>query len=244
MDFTTTETWIDLLVIVIAFVAVIVGIITGIKMFKQEDSVKEEEPSLKSSVQKPVSLKKEESSLQEEKEKVSKKVQEQVIEKEISLVNSASQKSFNHIQEKDTQPVNPVVSSTTRQTSPGHHFSSSPESIKPPKLEADQLSLDTPNTLLLKLRNAGNRLIYKKIKTNDHNQLDIQYQAPDRKVNKMIEEFPSGSTMTFSLSGQGIIAKTYHFTIYFGDDEGNLYTQQVAGMGKEYPIVDVPRKIA
>ncbi|MCB0851230.1 MAG: hypothetical protein KDD63_03230, partial [Bacteroidetes bacterium] len=120
MDFTTTETWIDLLVIVIAFVAVIVGIITGIKMFKQEDSVKEEEPSLKSSVQKPVSLKKEESSLQEEKEKVSKKVQEQVIEKEISLVNSSSRKLFNSKPEKDTQPVNPV----TRQNSPGHHFSS------------------------------------------------------------------------------------------------------------------------
>ena len=237
MDFTTTETWIDLLVIVIAFVAVIVGIITGIKMFKQEESVKEEEPSLKSSVQKPVSLKKEKSL---PKEKAPKKVQEQVIEKEISLVNSSSRKLFNSKPEKDTQPVNPV----TRQNSPGHHFSSSSGSMQPPKLEADQLSLDTPNTLLLKLRNAGNRLIYKKIKTNDHNQLDIKYQAPDRKANKMIEEFPSGSTMTFSLSGQGIIAKTYHFTIYFGDDEGNLYTQQVAGMGKEYPIVDVPRKIA
>jgi hypothetical protein len=115
---------------------------------------------------------------------------------------------------------------------------------KAPRLVAEQLSLDTPHSLSLKLKVAGEKLIYKKLKTNEHNELNIAYQTPQREIHASIEEFSDGETVSFTLAGKGIIAKTYHFTVYYGDSEGNLYTQQIAGMGKEYPIIEPPKQIA
>ena len=237
------ETWIDLLVVLIAVVAVIVGAVTIARMFKQED-VKE----TASSDSKPVAKKKPQTKQKAINQKPSQPVFDKITKevKKNSLQETVVEKLEKPFvpqpvkKEKVTsQPVNGKISKTTM---PSNRTVDT--NYSPPKLDAIQLSLDSPEKLLLKLKNMGDKLIYKKIKTGDHNELDIRYEPPARQVHKMREEFPSQSIMTFSLSGSSIISKTYQFTIYYGDMAGNLYTQIIAGMGKEYPIVDVPRKIA
>lgn len=112
-----------------------------------------------------------------------------------------------------------------------------------PKLIAEQLTLKTTDSMLLLLRNDGGKLVYRKVQSGPNNQLKVRYQPPERRLNLMLEEFPEGSSIGFMLEGEGVINKTYQFTIHYGDMSGNRYRQQVSGLGKEYPIVEAPVKV-
>lgn len=112
-----------------------------------------------------------------------------------------------------------------------------------PELIPEQLTLRSPQSINLKLKVKGNKLLYKKIRQGSYNELKINYQPSLGKKTAKIGEYPTGNTISFSIDGENVISKTYQFTIFFGDQAGNTYSQQIAGLGKEYPIVDKPQKV-
>lgn len=118
-----------------------------------------------------------------------------------------------------------------------------PKEHIPPLLQAERLNLEAANKLVLRLKNKGHKLIYKKIQLGANNELNVVYEPPTRRMNLMLEEYDQGETLTFTLTGTNVISQTYQFTIYYGDMEGNNYIQQIAGMGREYPIVDQRVKV-
>ncbi|MDX2245380.1 MAG: hypothetical protein SF052_01285 [Bacteroidia bacterium] len=130
----------------------------------------------------------------------------------------------------------PIITTTEVLTKP-------PKQHIPPRLKGDQLTLESPSKLLFRLKNEGHKLIYKKIQTGPNNELNIVYEPPQRRMNLMLEEYDQNEILTFSLTGTNVISQTYHFIIHYGDMAGNFYTQQIAGLGREFPIVEAPVKV-
>lgn len=112
-----------------------------------------------------------------------------------------------------------------------------------PELIAEKLTLRSPESINLTLKVKGNKLVYRKLSHGSYNELRINHQPTLNRNEARRNEYPTGNSLTFSINGENVISKTYQFTIYFGDMAGNVFSQQVAGLGKEYPIVDKPQKV-
>lgn len=119
----------------------------------------------------------------------------------------------------------------------------SPESIIAPELIPEQLTLKSPESINLRLKVKGNKLIYRKLRQGDYNELKINYQSSPIASAASKNEYPTGNSLTFSINGAQVTSKTYQFTVFFDDDHGNVYSQQIAGLGREYPIVEKPQKV-
>lgn len=113
-----------------------------------------------------------------------------------------------------------------------------------PELIPEKLTLRSPESINLVLKVKGNKLIYRKISQGSYNELKIKYQPTLNKSEVRKNEYPTGNSLVFSINGDKVITKTYQFTIFYGDMAGNVFSQQVAGLGREYPIVDKPVKVS
>ena len=118
-----------------------------------------------------------------------------------------------------------------------------PESFVAPELIPEQLTLKSPESINLRLKVKGNKLIYRKLRQGDYNELKINYQSSPLASAARKNEYPTGNSLTFSINGEQVTSKTYQFTVFFDDDHGNVYSQQIAGLGREYPIVEKPQKV-
>ncbi|MEO0468850.1 MAG: hypothetical protein AAF206_04450 [Bacteroidota bacterium] len=113
---------------------------------------------------------------------------------------------------------------------------------KAPFLKPDRLILVAPNVLSLTLTNKGGDLVFEKIKPGPNNELQITFEPLNgRSDGKSI--MSPGSNLNISIKGEQVIYKTYQFVIEYRDLKGQMYRQQIAGMGKEYPIVDEAVKV-
>ena len=110
-----------------------------------------------------------------------------------------------------------------------------------PELIPEQLTLKSPKSINLKLKVKGNKLFYKKLSQGSYNELKINYQPALAKLGAKQHEYPTGNSVVFLINGENATSKTYQFTVYFSDAAGNLYSQQIAGLGREYPIIDKPQ---
>ncbi|MEM6803901.1 MAG: hypothetical protein AAF696_21020, partial [Bacteroidota bacterium] len=110
-----------------------------------------------------------------------------------------------------------------------------------PELIPEQLTLRSPKSINLKLKVKGNKLFYKSLSQGSYNELKINYQPAIGKLSSKQDEYPTGNSVIFSINGENVISKTYQFTVYFRDASGNIYSQQIAGLGREYPIIDKPQ---
>lgn len=119
----------------------------------------------------------------------------------------------------------------------------SSEQIIAPELIPEQLTLKSPESINLRLKVKGNKLIYRKLRQGDYNELKINYQSSPVLSAASKNEYPTGNSLTFSINGDQVTSKTYQFTVFFDDDHGNVYSQQIAGLGREYPIVEKPQKV-
>jgi len=77
-----------------------------------------------------------------------------------------------------------------------------------------------------------------------NNEVTITHVQSAQPLNSLLPEYPKNSSIHFHLDADNVIARTFQFTLYYGDLQGNLYRQDISGLGKEYPIVDPVVKIA
>ena len=103
-------------------------------------------------------------------------------------------------------------------------------------LKAVQLKLEGTDKMLLQLENQGTALTLESIKIGENNELSIEPDPP----------LPQSSTHVYGpkarvdliLKGDKVIFKTYDFWLYYRNSKGQLLRQQIAGMGKEFPIIE------
>ncbi|MEZ4827870.1 MAG: hypothetical protein R3C61_16525 [Bacteroidia bacterium] len=264
MDLSSTETWVDFAVALISVAAVIIGLVTVRKMLKEESrSISQKSPILP---EVPEKENPEKMAPSAKKETISEKLQREMhLETVAAKIEKKRTPSPALSAEPKVIPIPPPPvyrdkksisdklfgrfrRKVTAQTGKSHIITTSEVLTKPPKehipprLKGEQLSLVSPNKLLFRLKNEGHKLIYKKIQTGPNNELNVTYEPPVRRMNLMLEEYDQGEIITFSLTGSNVISQTYHFIIHYGDMAGNFYTQQIGGLGREFPIVDAPVK--
>ncbi|MEZ4772671.1 MAG: hypothetical protein R3D00_05755 [Bacteroidia bacterium] len=263
MDFSSTESWFDITVAVVSVAAVIIGLVTIRKMLKEE-SLSLKQPLVQPEITLPESpgYSRTKSVIETIEEKNKKENPPETTASRLKKSETApspvkaspkiiaipeprnrekqgiSDIFFNRFRRKiSTQTGKSLIITTDEVLTkpPKHHV--------PPRLKGDQLTLESPNKLLFRLKNEGHKLIYKKIQAGPNNELNITYEPPQRRINMLLEEYDQGEIISFSLTGTNVISQTYHFTIHYGDMNGNYYTQQIGGLGREFPIVDAPVKV-
>ena len=101
-----------------------------------------------------------------------------------------------------------------------------------------QLRLESASRLLLTLKNEGGKVIYRRVSVGPNNEVTVTHVLAAQPLNSLLPEYPTGSEIHFHLDADNVIGRTFQFTLYYGDLQGNLYRQDVSGLGKEYPIVD------
>lgn len=111
-------------------------------------------------------------------------------------------------------------------------------------LIAAGLQLEGSNLLKLTLKNTGPKVIFKRIKTGTDNEVKVEHLRHLAPLNTILPEYPTGTFIGIALTSDQILDATYQFTIYYGDLQGNLYRQEISGLGKEYPIIEKATPVA
>jgi hypothetical protein len=106
--------------------------------------------------------------------------------------------------------------------------------VSPPRLEAVELVLLSADELRLSLQNQGGELYLLSFDPADHNEVVIHIEENQRR-------YPEGAALRFRLIGRRIVTRTYQFLVHYSDAAGQLYRQEIAGMGREKPILEAPR---
>ncbi|MEL7341329.1 MAG: hypothetical protein AAGM67_12675, partial [Bacteroidota bacterium] len=83
-----------------------------------------------------------------------------------------------------------------------------------------------------------------RVSAGPNNEVTITHVKEAQPTNSLLPEYPQDSSINFHLEADNVIGRTFQFTLYYGDLQGNLYRQDVSGLGKEYPIIDPVVKIA
>ena len=109
---------------------------------------------------------------------------------------------------------------------------------------AEQLRLESASRLVLSLKNTGAKVIFKRVSPGPNNEVTVTHVQEAQPTNSLLPEYPKDSSIFFHLDADNVIGRTFQFTLYYGDLQGNLYRQDVSGLGKEYPIIDPVVKIA
>ncbi len=220
MDFSSSETWLDLLVIVLGVVALVIGSYQAIKMIAHSSTKKlPVAPSSKSaSPATPDS--------QPTKTPAKAATPEQVAPKKGSTI-------FDNLS-KPEKLASPLAAMPDF----------SPPKPRPKSEEttlrcfvADQLRLESASRLVLVLKNEGPSCIYKRVSNGPHNEVTITHIQDSQRIKTLLPEYGTGSEIKFHLEADNVISRTFQFTMYYGDLQGNLFRQDISGLGKEYPIV-------
>jgi hypothetical protein len=109
--------------------------------------------------------------------------------------------------------------------------------LLPPRLDVDKVRALGSERLRLTLRNNGGTMIFQDVKVGEFNEMEVAYTPP---IYREKESFAQGSALNFTLQCQQMERGTYHFFVAFRDDEGQLYQQEIAGLGTEPPIIEQP----
>lgn len=212
MDFSSLETWLDILVILIALISLGVALYLALRLMKRESG--------KNSTPADVTPSKIPESPVLSKQKSSSKGKKTV---------------FDQISANPTPPKSvskPVFDQLSQSPASSNGFM------------ADQLRLESGSRLVLALKNTGPKVIFKRVSAGPNNEVTITHVKEAQPTNSLLPEYPQDSSISFHLEADNVIGRTFQFTLYYGDLQGNLYRQDVSGLGKEYPIIDPVVKIA
>jgi hypothetical protein len=111
-----------------------------------------------------------------------------------------------------------------------------------PGLKAVQLKLEGTDKMLLQLENQGSALTLERIKIGENNELSIEPDPP--LLQSSTQVYGPQARVNLILKGDKVIFKTYDFWLYYRNSKGQLLRQQIAGMGKEFPIIEAAEPAA
>lgn len=107
---------------------------------------------------------------------------------------------------------------------------------QPPQLAFSKISRSGSNLIRLTLTNVGTDMRFEQVRPDKFNEIDVSFQSK-----AMIGgAYKSKSSMNFLLKGQNLDFATYHFKVFYRDQKGRRYVQEIAGLGDEVPIVEPP----
>ncbi|MEM6346532.1 MAG: hypothetical protein AAF927_21775 [Bacteroidota bacterium] len=107
---------------------------------------------------------------------------------------------------------------------------------EPPHLKAIRLQLKTENELQLILQNQSGTIHLDKVEVGENNELAVVFEPS--LTQKTAHVYGPQQEISLHLKGEKVIFKTYEFWLYFKNSQGQRFRQQIAGLGKEYPIVE------
>lgn len=225
MNFSSSETWLDILIIVVALISLGVAIYMALRLMKGEDNKKEEAQAISEAKPIfPVAKTTVPSGRQAENKKKPSGTSKTVFD-QIAASPPPPPKAV-------SKPVFDTISQSAKEIANSQGF------------VADKLQLESASRLLLQLKNTGAKVIYKRVSPGPNNEVTISNVQAAQPLNSLLPEYPKDSSIHFHLDADNVIGRTFQFTLYYGDLQGNLYRQDISGLGKEYPIVDPVVKIA
>lgn len=225
MNFSSSETWLDILIIVVALIALGVAIYMALRLMKGEDNKKE--TALPTPEAKPIFPASKTTIPVDRQAEIKKKpsgTSKTVFDK-IAASPPPPPKAV-------SKPIFDTISQSAKEIANSQGF------------VADKLQLESASRLLLQLKNTGAKVIYKRVSPGPNNEVTITNVQAAQPLNSLLPEYPKDSSIHFHLDADNVIGRTFQFTLYYGDLQGNLYRQDISGLGKEYPIVDPVVKIA
>lgn len=225
INFSSSETWLDILIIVVALISLGVAIYMALRLMKGEED-KQEAPTPAPAAKPifPASKTAVPSDRQVENRKKPSATSKTVFDK-IAASPPPPPKSV-------SKPVFDSISQSAKEIANSQGF------------VADKLQLESGSRLLLQLKNTGAKVIFKRVSPGPNNEVTITHVQAAQPLNSLLPEYPKDSSIHFHLDADNVIGRTFQFTLYYGDLQGNLYRQDISGLGKEYPIVDPVVKIA
>ncbi|MEL6845258.1 MAG: hypothetical protein AAFP02_18795 [Bacteroidota bacterium] len=105
-----------------------------------------------------------------------------------------------------------------------------------PYLKAVRLQLKSESELQLILQNQTDTIQLEKVEAGENNELTVAFAPP--LTQKTAHVYGPQKEISLQLRGDKVIFKTYEFWLYFKNSKGQRFRQQIAGLGKEYPIVE------
>lgn len=108
-------------------------------------------------------------------------------------------------------------------------------------LKAVHLSLQGADKILLQLQNQGDTLLIDRIQTGSNNELLVESDPPLRSPKG--HKYGPNTKLNLLLKGDKVIFKTYQFWVYYRNREGQQFRQQVAGLGREFPIIESAERL-
>lgn len=107
---------------------------------------------------------------------------------------------------------------------------------KQPYLKAIRLQLKSESELQLILQNQSGTIHLEKVEVGENNELAVLFEPS--LLQKAAHVYGPHQEISLLLKGEKVIFKTYEFWLYFKNSQGQRFRQQIAGLGKEYPIVE------
>lgn len=89
----------------------------------------------------------------------------------------------------------------------------------------------------LSLRNQGGKLHFLRVEPGPYQEVEVTYTPP---VFREKETYTCGTALNFTLRGHDIDLKTYQFWVFFQDEKGQTFKQEIMGLGLELPLVEPP----
>jgi len=104
-----------------------------------------------------------------------------------------------------------------------------------PQLEVSEIKMTGLGIVRLLLKNVGGNLVFDEMELGDCNEMEVAYTPP---IHRELDIYTTGSVIPFTLRHKDAEAATYQFVIRYKDVEGRSFSQEVAGMGAECPILE------
>lgn len=93
------------------------------------------------------------------------------------------------------------------------------------------------NEVRISLKVESPQFQYQRMEAGPYNELEVSYTPP---VFRQKEIFSKGAALNFSIKGADLSSATYQFWVYFQDEIGNSFKQEVMGLGTETPLFEAP----
>ncbi len=106
----------------------------------------------------------------------------------------------------------------------------------PPCLSDPVFDELAPSKIHLRLKNSGKRFRYQGLSIQADNEIQVVI-CEKLKYNQCVEH---GDEIIFLLRGTDPSHRTYHFRVIFSDEQGNTYSQGVAGWGMIHALLEDP----
>ncbi|MEL7533794.1 MAG: hypothetical protein AAFN10_20945 [Bacteroidota bacterium] len=147
----------------------------------------------------------------------------------------------NTLPSKETTPVNKAKNGTTKVVPIKPLVAPTPKATTvsqsdAPYLKAIRLQLKSESELQLILQNQNGTINLEKVEVGENNELAVVFEPS--LTQKAAHVYSPQQEISLHLKGEKVIFKTYEFWLYFKNSQGQRFRQQIAGLGKEYPIVE------